>query len=166
MLSAIEVVAELNRTGVNLPFGLEVLAFGDEEGVRFPVSLSGSRALAGSFSRESLAVLDADGISFEEALKQFGCEPARIAEIARDKSRVCGYLESHIEQGPVLEARNLALGIVTAFPSASRFRVEVTGEAGHAGTVPMTHRKDALAGAAAMICAVEEEPSNVTPLRR
>jgi allantoate deiminase len=157
VLSAIEVVAELNRSGTKLPFGLEVLAFGEEEGVRFPISLSGSRALAGSFASAALKARDADGISLDEALRQFGCDPARIPAIARQKGRICGYLESHIEQGPVLEANKLALGIVTAFPNSSRFRVVVKGEAGHAGTVPMTHRKDALAGAALMISAVEEE---------
>jgi allantoate deiminase len=161
VLSAIEVADELTRSGTQLPFALEVVAFGEEEGVRFPITLSGSRALAGSFATASFAARDADGVSLEEALRQFGCDPSRIAGIARDKRRVCGYLESHIEQGPVLESKGLALGIVTAFAGATRFRVKVTGEAGHAGTVPMGHRKDALACAAAMILAVEQEALKV-----
>lgn len=156
-LSAIEVVEELRRTGIALPFAIEVVAFGDEEGVRFPTTLSGSRALAGNFKRESLDMRDADGISLREALEQFGCDPNAIGKIARDPAKVCGYLESHIEQGPVLEQMGLALGVVTAISGASRFGVKVKGEAGHAGTVPMAGRKDALAGAAAMVLAVEEE---------
>jgi len=90
-------------------------------------------------------------------LRRFGCDPSAIGAIAREARQVCGYLEPHIEQGPVLEERNLALGVVTAIAGATRFNVEVRGQAGHAGTVPMALRKDALAGAAAMISAVEEE---------
>ncbi|SDR48673.1 allantoate deiminase [Rhizobiales bacterium GAS113] len=162
VVSAIEVVEELRRTGAKLPFAIEVVAFGDEEGVRFPTTLSGSRALAGTFSHASLSARDADGVSLGEALRGFGCDTAAIAAIARDPARICGYLESHIEQGPVLEAENLALGVVTAIAGTSRFNVTVTGEAGHAGTVPMAHRKDALAGAAAMISAVEVQ-ARATP---
>jgi allantoate deiminase len=157
VLSAIEAVAELNRTGQKLPVALEVVAFGEEEGVRFPITLSGSRALAGTFDSASLTARDADGISLDEALRQFGCDPARVPAIARERARICGYLETHIEQGPVLEEKGLALGVVTAFAGASRLRVKVTGEAGHAGTVPMGRRKDALAGVAAMVLAVEDE---------
>jgi allantoate deiminase len=158
VVSAIEVVEELRRSGAKLPFGVEVVAFGDEEGVRFPTTLSGSRALAGNFMGDSLDMRDADGISLRQALQQFGCDPEAIGAIARERGKVCGYLESHIEQGPVLEQKGLALGVVTAISGASRFGVKVRGEAGHAGTVPMAGRKDALAGAAAMISAVEEAP--------
>ncbi len=157
VLSAIEVVEELRRRGVELPFALEVVAFGDEEGVRFPATLSGSRALAGTFDFESLDAKDESGISLAEALHGFGCDARVIGKIARDPARICGYLESHIEQGPVLEAENLALGVVTAIAGMCRFNVMVEGEAGHAGTVPMERRKDPLAGSAAMILAVEDE---------
>jgi allantoate deiminase len=157
VLSAIEVVEELRRLGVALAFSLEVVAFGDEEGVRFPATLSGSLALAGTFVPESLAARDANGVSLAEALRGFGCDPDAISGIARDPRQVCGYLESHIEQGPVLEAENLALGVVSAIAGMCRFNVTVEGEAGHAGTVPMEKRKDALAAAAAMIAAVEDE---------
>ena len=156
MLSAIEVVEELRRLGVGLAFSLEVVAFGDEEGVRFPTTLSGSLALAGTFVPESLAA-QTRGVSLAEALRGFGCDPDAISGIARDPRQVCGYLESHIEQGPVLEAENLALGVVSAIAGMCRFNVTVEGEAGHAGTVPMEKRKDALAAAAAMIAAVEDE---------
>ena len=157
VVSAIEVVEELRHRGTKLPFAIEVVAFGDEEGVRFPTTLSGSRALAGTFSREALSVRDADGVSMGEALTAFGCDTEAITSLARDPARICGYLEAHIEQGPVLEAEHLALGIVSAIAGASRFNVTVTGEAGHAGTVPMALRRDALAGAAAMIAAIETE---------
>ncbi len=157
VLSAIEVVEELRRRGLELPFSLEVVAFGDEEGVRFPATLSGSRALAGTFDFESLDAKDENGISLAEALHGFGCDARVIGKIARDPARICGYLESHIEQGPVLEAENLALGVVTAIAGMCRFNVTVEGEAGHAGTVPMERRKDPLAGSAAMILAVEDE---------
>ena len=156
VLSAIEVVEELRRRGEALPFSIEVLAFGDEEGVRFPATLSGSRALAGTFDFESLGARDENGVSLAEALRDFGCDIDGIGEIARDPRRICGYLESHIEQGPVLEAENLALGVVTAIAGMCRFNVTVEGEAGHAGTVPMQRRKDPLAGSAAMILAVED----------
>ena len=156
VLSAIEVVEELRRRGEALPFSIEVLAFGDEEGVRFPATLSGSRALAGTFDFESLGAKDENGVSLAEALRDFGCDIDGIGEIARDPRRICGYLESHIEQGPVLEAENLALGVVTAIAGMCRFNVTVEGEAGHAGTVPMQRRKDPLAGSAAMILAVED----------
>jgi allantoate deiminase len=157
VLSAIEVVEELRRLDIELPFSLEVAAFGDEEGVRFPATLSGSRALAGTFEFESLDAKDENGISLAEALRDFGCDAGAIGKIARDPTRICGYLESHIEQGPVLEAENLALGVVTAIAGMCRFNVTVEGEAGHAGTVPMERRKDPLAGSAAMILAVEDE---------
>ncbi|MFI5012727.1 MAG: allantoate amidohydrolase [Hyphomicrobiales bacterium] len=157
VLSAVEVVAELRRCGTTLPFAIEVVAFGDEEGVRFPTTLSGSRALAGTFSRAGLSARDAEGVSLGEALRGFGCDTGAIGALARDPRKICGYLESHIEQGPVLEAENLALGVVTAIAGTTRFDVTVTGEAGHAGTVPMARRKDALAAAAEMIGAVEAE---------
>jgi allantoate deiminase len=158
VLAAIEVAAELRRRGAEgLPFALEVLAFGDEEGVRFPTTLSGSRALAGTFSRASLSARDANGVSLGEALRGFGYDTGAIASAARSPNDVCGYLEAHIEQGPVLEADNIALGVVTAISGCSRVKVVVSGEAGHAGTVPMSRRKDALAGAAEMILAIERQ---------
>ena len=100
VLSAIEVVEELRRLGIALPFALEVVAFGDEEGVRFPTTLSGSRSLAGTLAPESLIARDANGVSLAEALRGFGCDTSAIGRIARDPREICGYLESHIEQGP------------------------------------------------------------------
>ncbi len=151
-LAAIEGLAARRE---RFPFAIELLAFGDEEGVRFPTTLGGSRAIAGAFDTASLDGRDADGISLREALIQFGCDPAAIGAIARSGRDVLAYIEAHIEQGPVLEARGLAVGVVTAINSVKRFNVTVAGEAGHAGTVPMAMRRDALTASAEMILAIE-----------
>jgi allantoate deiminase len=143
------------RAAGDLAYPVEIIAFGDEEGVRFPQTLSGSRAVAGVFDPAALTGRDADGVAMGEALRDFGGDPDKILDVARKPSEVLGYVELHIEQGPVLEAENLALGVVTAINGASRFAVTVTGAAGHAGTVPMAMRRDALAGAAEMVAAVE-----------
>jgi len=156
VVAAISAVASLHRRFERLPFAIEVLAFGDEEGVRFPMTLNGSRAVAGTFDPAALETRDADGTTLREALEQFGCDPAGIADAARRTADVLGYVEVHIEQGPVLEAEDLPVGIVTAINGASRFTIDVTGVAGHAGTVPMHLRQDALAAAAEMVLAVEQ----------
>ena len=155
VLVAIEAVGRLQAGGKAMPFAIEVLAFGDEEGVRFPVTLAGSRALAGSFDPASLDCTDADGTSLRDALRAFGCDPAAIPAIARDRTKTLGFIEVHIEQGPVLEEKGLALGIVTAISGASRLAITVTGMAGHAGTVPMHLRRDAGVAAAQMLLAAE-----------
>ena len=155
VVAAIEAVAALHAAGERLPFAVEVLAFGDEEGVRFPVTLTGSRAVAGGFDPTALEARDAAGVTLREALERFGCDPAAIPGLARRPQEVLGYLELHIEQGPVLEAEELPVGTVTAINGASRFTVEVGGEAGHAGTVPMRLRRDAVAAMAEMVLAVE-----------
>ncbi len=148
-------IAELNARGKRLPFAVEVVAFGDEEGVRFPTTLSGSRCLAGTLDPAVLALSDSEGTSLAEALRHFGCDPEGIAGEARKADDVLAFAEVHIEQGPVLEAENLPVGVVTAINGASRFTVTLEGMASHAGTVPMQLRRDALAGAAEMISAVE-----------
>lgn len=150
---AVEAVA---KAGFAPPYGIDVLAFGDEEGSRFPTTLSSSAAVAGVFPPASLAGADADGVTLREALLAYGKNPDDIAAAAYDPSRVIAYVEAHIEQGPVLEAENEAVGIVTAINAQSRAQVRVTGEAGHAGTVPMALRKDALTAAAEMALALEQ----------
>jgi allantoate deiminase len=157
VVAAIEAVAALNRDGARLPFAIEVLAFGDEEGVRFPTTLTGSRGVAGTLGEQpgALDASDSDGTSVREALVRFGCNPVDIPGEARRGEAVVGFVEVHIEQGPVLEAEGQPIGVVTAIAGASRFRFVVAGEAGHAGTVPMRLRKDALAAAAEMVLAVE-----------
>ncbi|MDD3444828.1 MAG: allantoate amidohydrolase, partial [Zavarzinia sp.] len=155
VLAALGCVEELHRNGERFPFAIEIIAFGDEEGVRFPVTLSGSRAIAGTFDQTTLSLRDKEGISLREALVAFGCDPTRIGESARRRDQVLAFVELHIEQGPVLEDAGLPVGVVTAINGASRLSVEVRGTANHAGTVPMHLRRDALAAAAEMMLAVE-----------
>jgi hydantoinase/carbamoylase family amidase len=153
ILSPIACVADLHRRGVRLPYTLDVVAFGDEEGVRFGVSMIGSRALAGRFDPAMLERRDADGVTLREALHAFGGDPEGIPALAR--TRIAAYVETHIEQGPVLLDEGLPVGIVTSIAGGTRLRVRVQGQAGHAGTTPMTRRCDALAAAAEMVLAVE-----------
>ncbi len=155
VITGIAVVGELNRQGRRLPFAIEVVAFSDEEGVRFSSTLSGSRAVAGVFDAACLDDRDSDGVSRRQALLGFGTDPSKIAEAACNPANTLAYLEVHIEQGPVLEARNLPLGIVTAINGATRGEVVVKGEAGHSGTLPMAMRRDAMTAAAEMILAIE-----------
>ena len=155
VLVAIAAVEQLHASGRRMPFAIEVVAFGDEEGIRFPGTLTGSRALAGRFEPHLLDEADRDGISRRQALIDFGCDVGRIASLARDPTEVLGYLEVHIEQGPVLETEGRPIGIVTAINGATRGRIVVTGEGGHAGTVPMHLRRDAMTAAAEMILAIE-----------
>jgi allantoate deiminase len=155
VITAIEVVKRAHLIGKRFPFAIEVIAFGDEEGVRFPTTLTGSRALAGTFDQNVLDEVGEDGVSRREALAAFGCDTAKIAGETRDPSGTVGYVEVHIEQGPILETENLPLGIVTAINGVTRATIEVDGIAGHAGTVPMELRHDALAAAAEMVLAIE-----------
>ena len=131
-----------------LRFGIDVLAFGDEEGSRFPATLSSSSACAGVFKLENLALADRNGVTLCDAIKAYGKSPDDIAAAAYRADEAAAYVEVHIEQGPVLEARRQPLGVVTAIIGQSYLNVEFLGEAGHAGTVPMLLRRDALAGAA------------------
>lgn len=155
VISAIAAVDQLKRDGVKLPFAIEVLAFGDEEGVRYPSTLTGSRAIAGTFEPAALDDKDADGVSRREALARFGTDPNYASKQARDPARVLAYVEVHIEQGPVLEAQGFPVGIVTAINGATRGAITVTGKSGHSGTEPMSMRRDALTAAAEMILAIE-----------
>jgi len=155
ILSPIACVADLHRRGVRLPVAIEVVAFGDEEGVRFGVTLIGSKAMAGAFNPAWLDATDADGLSMRDALREFGGDPEAVASVDRRDKGVVAFIESHIEQGPVLLDAGLSLGVVTAIAGASRIRCVVTGLAGHAGTVPMPARQDALAAASEMVLALE-----------
>lgn len=139
-----------------LPFSVEVLAFADEEGVRFPTALIGPRALAGTLDPGVFAMTDKTGVSFGDALKGIGGDPEGTAALARDPATVAGYLELHIEQGPVLEATDKPLGVVTAISGIERHRVTIMGEAGHAGTMPMEMRHDALLAAADLVRGVHD----------
>jgi allantoate deiminase len=139
------------KTRQRLPFGVDVLAFGDEEGSRFPTTLSSSSAVAGIFTDDSFAKVGRDGLTLEQALKIYGKEPKDVAAGAYTSDEVAAYVEVHIEQGPVLEARDLPLGVVTGIIGQNYLRVDIRGEAGHAGTVPMDLRRDALAGTAEIL---------------
>ncbi|PTM40377.1 allantoate amidohydrolase [Bosea sp. 124] len=145
----------LRDAGIVLPFALEVVAFGDEENVRFPTHLSTSCALAGDYDPAWLEARDAEGTRLADALVAFGGDPTGIAALARKPGSVKAYIELHIEQGPVLEVENEPVGIVTAINAQRRARVRVTGEAGHAGTVPMNLRRDAMTASAEMALALE-----------
>jgi allantoate deiminase len=155
VMLGIECVAALNAAGTRLPFAIEVIAFGDEEGSRFPSPMLTSRAVAGSFDPASLSVVGLDGATVERALVANDHAPDRFAAAARAPGSVLAYLEAHIEQGPALEAEGLALGVVTGIAAQRRYRVVVEGMAGHAGTTAMALRRDALAAAAEMVLAVE-----------
>jgi allantoate deiminase len=156
VVSGILAAETFARAKTELPFGIDVLAFGDEEGSRFPVTLTSSSACAGVFEPAALAAADADGVTLDAALRAYGKSPQDIAAAAYQPQDAAGYVEVHIEQGPVLEARGEPLGVVTGIVGQSRLRVTVTGEAGHAGTVPMDLRRDPLAGAAEMALALEQ----------
>jgi allantoate deiminase len=155
VVTAIECVSFLNSKEKRLPFAIEVVGFGDEEGVRFGTTLLGSRAVAGIFDRGSLEAKDQNAKTMRDALREFGLDPAGIPGVARKKGEVLAYAELHIEQGPLLEAEGLPVGVVTAINGFSRLRATLRGTAGHAGTVPMNLRRDALAGAAECVLAVE-----------
>src|SRR5580700_8974236 len=156
LITAISCVADLHKRGRRLPFAIEVTGFADEEGVRFASTLLGSRAVAGTFNESVLGSKDSTGISMRDAFVQFGLDPDHIGAAARIRSELLAYVELHIEQGPVLETQNLPVGVVSAIAGATRLAAKLTGMAGHAGTVPMALRRDALAGAAECLCKIEE----------
>ena len=148
-LECAEIVQELK-----LPLPIEIIAFSEEEGVRFGVPFIGSRAAAGRFDSALLKLKDADGVTLEAAIRAFGLDPAEIDKAAIGKDAL-GFLEVHIEQGPALEAEDLRVAAVTAIVGQTRHTLTWTGHANHAGTTPMHLRRDALAGAAEWMLAVE-----------
>jgi len=147
-----------------LPFALEVIGFIDEEGVRFQSTYLGSRALTGRLGATDLALCDTEGVSLADAIRTFGGAPENLAAECRTPENILGYIEAHIEQGPVLEAGNQPVGVVSAIAGQTRARVRFEGMAGHAGTVPMDLRRDALCAAAELILAVEEYAKTVPGL--
>ena len=144
----------------SLPLAVEVIAFSEEEGVRFGVPFLGSRAIAGRFDPALLALTDSDGISLREAITAFGLDAGRIDE-AQSSAEAIGFFEIHIEQGPVLEAEDLSLAVVTAIAGQTRAEITFTGQANHAGTTPMHLRRDALACAAEWIRSMESTTHRV-----
>ncbi|WP_034351131.1 allantoate amidohydrolase [Herbaspirillum sp. GW103] len=159
ILLPIAVVKHLHERGETLPFHFEVIGFSEEEGVRFKSTFLGSNAVTGHFDMKLLELQDKDGISMREVITRAGHDVAAIPQIARDPADILGYVEVHIEQGPVLLNRDLPVGIVTSIAGSSRYLVELKGVASHAGTTPMDMRKDAAAAAAEIILAVEQRCS-------
>ncbi len=155
VLLAAACVGVLHRAGERLPFAIDIVGFAEEEGVRFRSTLIGSSAVAGTLQDSDLTLTDEDGVTVAEAMHDFGLDPERVGDAAYKPDDVLAYVEAHIEQGPVLENAGLAVGAVTAIAGISRFHVTITGVAGHAGTVPMGLRQDALAAAAECVLAVE-----------
>jgi allantoate deiminase len=155
VMVAIAAVQQLHDAETRLPFAIEVIAFADEEGLRFSSTYLGSRAVAGTFEPADLQLTDADGVTMADAIRAFGGDPAQLDEDRWSTGALLGYFEVHIEQGPVLESQGLPVGIVSAIAGQNRHRLVFTGEAGHAGTVPMKRRHDALVAASVFVQAVE-----------
>jgi len=146
----IECVDALRREGRRLPFAIEIYGFGDEEGSRFPAAMLTSRAVAGLLEPAALEIADGSGVALADA----GVDVATYLEAGRAKREMLAYLEAHIEQGPVLERAGEALGVVSAICGIERHSIGIAGETGHAGTLPMEGRKDALVAASAIVTEV------------
>jgi allantoate deiminase len=155
VMVAIGAVARLAERGERLPFALDVYAFSDEEGTRFGTAYLGSAAVSGRFDEAWLARRDGDGTTMADALRAYGGDPGALADARREADDLIGYVEVHIEQGPVLERAGTPVGVVEAIAGQTRWDVELRGHAGHAGTVPMDGRHDALCAAAELVLAVE-----------
>jgi allantoate deiminase len=149
-------LAELKTRGVQLPYHVEVLGFSEEEGVRFASAYLGSEGYTGRLKAGTLQLRDADGVSVADALRKFNGGGFIAPKPAHQRKNLLGYVEVHIEQGPVLAAKSLAVGVVSAIAGQSRFKLTWIGQAGHAGTTPMTLRRDAFAGAAEFALAAEK----------
>jgi allantoate deiminase len=155
VMIAIACVQQLHDRGEILSYAIEVVGFADEEGLRFGTTFLGSSAYAGVFDSERLDLQDRDGVTLREAVRSYGGDPMALEEDGRDGADLLGYCEVHIEQGPVLEKLDLPVGVVTAINGQSRISVGFGGKAGHAGTVPMERRNDALCAAAEFVLEVE-----------
>ena len=164
VLTALAALERLHAQRRRLPFALEVLGFSDEEGVRYGTAYLGSSALAGSFDPAWLSRTDDAGVTLAAALRAFGGDPDALGALRRDPATLLGYLEVHIEQGPVLEDANQPVGVVGAIAGQARYQLVFRGSAGHAGTVPMRLRRDALAACAAFVLAAEDLASTTDGL--
>jgi len=154
-LSGLACIQVLSENKIRLPYAIELAGFADEEGVRYQSTFLGSRAMAGSFDYALLDSIDKDGISMRSAIEQFGHDVADLPKAACSQDDFVAYLELHIEQGPILEQRNIPVGVVKAIAGATRMKVSLKGTAGHAGTVPMSLRQDALVAASRCVLAIK-----------
>lgn len=161
VLGALEVIQTLQEQKIMPSISIEVAAFSDEEGCRFNKGLFGVRGILGKLEEGELDRQDKDGVTRKEALIEFGCDPDKFKESEYNLSKIAAFLELHIEQGPVLEAKGEAVGIVTGISGPLWLTVELTGLAGHAGSVPMPMRQDALVGAAKVIVKLNELTSKI-----
>jgi N-carbamoyl-L-amino-acid hydrolase len=157
-------VRELSRAGRRLPFGIEVIGFAEEEGQRYKTGFLASSALTGHFDADWLDRPDAGGLPMREAMRQAGLSPADIPDLRRDASQYLGFVEVHIEQGPVLNELDLPLGIVTSINGSVRFAGEIAGMASHAGTTPMGGRRDAATATAELLLYAEQRAGSVPNL--
>ena len=157
IMLGVECVAALHARGRRMRFAIEVYAFGDEEGSRFPAAMLTSRAVAGTLDPATLDTVDADGVTLADALRTAGLDVARFGEARH--ARALAYLEAHIEQGPALEAAGAPVGVVTGIAAQLRYRLTFQGVVGHAGTTAMPLRRDALAAAAELVLAAEHAAS-------
>jgi allantoate deiminase len=148
---AIACVAQIRAARRPPPFAIDVIGFADEEGVRYQTAFLGSRALTGQLRNAELALTDANGVTMADAIRKFGADPSRLQSSRMNARNLLGYIEVHIEQGPVLEKRKLGAGIVTAIAGQTRATVTFHGRAGHAGATPMNLRRDALCAAAEFV---------------
>lgn len=164
ILSGIAAVQHLHDTDTRLPFAVEVVAFADEEGNRFHTSFLGSSPVAGLWDPEWLSLKDDDGVSLEQAIREGGGDSRAIANDAFDPGSLLGFIEVHIEQGPVLQDRGLPVAAVSSITGSDKATIVLHGIAGHAGTVPMTLRRDALAGAAELVLGIEQIGSSAPGL--
>jgi allantoate deiminase len=156
VILGLDLLEQIAKDKPELPFNLELIAFSDEEGVRFHTTYLGSKVVAGSFETSTLDKLDAAGISLKEAIKTIGGNIEKLQENAISSEDWIGYFEVHIEQGPVLYEKNIPVAIVTSIAGQNRIEITLKGMAGHAGTVPMNMRRDALCGAAEIILEIEK----------
>jgi beta-ureidopropionase / N-carbamoyl-L-amino-acid hydrolase len=156
-------VRALKAAGRRLPFGIEVVGFAEEEGQRYKATFLGSGALVGQFQPSWLEQADKDGVTMRQAMQAAGLQPEGIAHLKRDRNHYLGFVEVHIEQGPVLNELDLPLGVVSSINGSVRFIGEMVGQACHAGTTPMDRRRDAAAGVAELLLAVEQRALSDPP---
>jgi allantoate deiminase len=156
VLMGLDLIEQIIQSKAELPFHIELIGFSDEEGCRFHTTYLGSKVVAGSFDKTSLHTKDASGIFLSEVIDEIGGDVNKLSKDAIAGKDWLGYFEIHIEQGPVLYEKDIPVGVVTAIAGQCRVGMVFNGEAGHAGTVPMNMRKDALAGAAEFVLATEK----------